>query len=159
MKPTNHNCHLSPSPDKQTPTKRRDRNRKRSKRRAIFCPTHQCYLDSVSQKHTIYADKADQLQSRGITRKKALLLVATKTTIPLTGEWLEAFWCEHCQEKQWYHVHKRDQEYQISLASPELWQQATGVISIQGNPSVSEFTRRQSRCQGSTAVKDFRYIN
>lgn len=157
MKPTNPNSHLALSSETQISTKRR--NRKRSKRRAIFCPIHKCYLDSVSQKHPIYADRPDLLQSRGISRKKALLLVASRTTIPLTGEWLEAFWCEHCQEKQWYHVHKRDQEYQLSIAPPELWQQATGVISIQGNPSVSEFTRRQSRCQGSTAVKDFRFIN
>jgi hypothetical protein len=144
--------------DQPTP-KRRDRNRKRSKRRPIFCPIHQCYLDSVSQKHSIYADKADLLQSRGVSRKKALLIVATQTTVSLDGEWLEAFWCRCCQETKWYHVRKCDREYQLSLASPELWQQATGVLSIHGNPSVSEFTRRQSQCHGSTAVKDFRYVN
>ncbi|WP_071932319.1 hypothetical protein [Picosynechococcus sp. PCC 8807] len=163
MKPINRNSHpVSPdnrSSGKQSSTKRRDRHRKRSKRRAIFCPIHQCYLDSVSQKHRIYADQPDHLQSRGLSRRKALLLVATKTTVPLDGEWLEAFWCKCCQETKWYHVRKCDREYQLSLASPELWQQATGVISVQGNPSVSEFTRRQSQCQGSTIIKDFRFVN
>ncbi|MBV5259701.1 hypothetical protein FLX56_14885 [Synechococcus moorigangaii CMS01] len=158
MNLTNQKHHSSRNSDKQPSTKRRDRNRKRSKRRSIFCPIHQCYLDSVSQKYPIYADRPDLLQNRGLSRRKALLLVATRTTVPLNGEWLEAFWCKCCQDTKWYHVRKRDREYQLSLASSELWQQATGVISHQGNPSVGEFTRRQSQCHGSTIVKDFRFI-
>ncbi|NEO42597.1 MAG: hypothetical protein F6J90_42290 [Moorea sp. SIOASIH] len=43
---------------------RRERNRKRSKRRAIFCPIHRCYLDSVSQKYRLFADRAGQLMQR-----------------------------------------------------------------------------------------------
>lgn len=159
MKLTNQKHNSSRNSDNQPSTKRRDRNRNRSKRRAILCPIHQCYLDSTSQKYPIYADRVDLLQNRGISRRKALLLVATRTAVPLQGEWLEAFWCRCCQETKWYHVRKQDHKYQISLASPELWQQATGVISAQGNPSVGEFTRRQSQCRSSTTVRDFRYVN
>lgn len=139
--------------------RRCDRNRKRSKRRAIYCPIHGCYMDSVSQKYGLFAQQAGQLQQRGMRRKEAMILVAAKTTVSLEGEWLEAFWCEECQEKQWYHVHKRESKYNLSLAPAELWQQATGVIDPHRNPSVGEFTYRQSRTMGGHTVKDFWIMN
>ncbi|MBD1845963.1 hypothetical protein H6F89_21625 [Cyanobacteria bacterium FACHB-63] len=139
--------------------KRCDRNRKRSKRRSLYCPKHGCYLHSVSQKHPIYADCAEQLQQRGLTRRHALLAVATRTTVMLQGEWLEAFWCDECQAREWYHVRRlENNQYEVSIAPPELWQQATGVIQPQGNPSVSEFTRKSSRRTTYQGVKDFSCI-
>jgi hypothetical protein len=142
-------------------TQRRcDRNRKRSKRRSIYCPIHGCYLDSVSPKQPIYADRAEHLQQRGvISRKTALMLVANQNTVSLTSEWLEAFWCQHCQSTTWYHVRKvSDRAYELSPAPRELWQRAQGVIDPNGNPSVGEFTRRQARILGFNGIKDFRYI-
>ncbi len=139
--------------------RRCDRNRKRSKRRAIYCPIHGCFMDSVSQKHGLFTQQAGQLQQRGIARREAMILVAAKTTVSLEGEWLEAFWCEECQQKQWYHVHKQESKYNLSLARAELWQQATGVIDPHRNPSVGEFTYRQSRTMGSHTVKDFSTMN
>ena len=65
--------------------KRCERNRKRSQRRAIHCPIHGCYIDSVSQKHGLFAEQAGQLQERGIPRREAMILVANKTTVSLTG--------------------------------------------------------------------------
>lgn len=144
--------------------RRCDRNRKRSKRRSIVCPIHGCYLDSVSQKHPLFADRAGQLQQRGVNRRSSLLLIATHTTVPLTGEWLEAFWCEECQKTQWYHVRRREGDgsqaatYDVSLAPPELWQQAIGIIHPHGNPSVGEFTRRQSRMANYSHLKDFIFV-
>ncbi|MEA5503134.1 hypothetical protein VB735_08445 [Halotia wernerae UHCC 0503] len=139
--------------------RRCDRNRKRSKRRAIYCPIHGCYIDSVSQKYQIFADQPSQLQQRGMNRRNALMLVATKTTVSIEGEWLEAFWCEECQQKKWYHVCKSDERtYELSLAPQELWQQVTGVIDPQGNPSVGEFTRRHSRLVGYHGMKDFQFV-
>ncbi|NEO17410.1 MULTISPECIES: hypothetical protein [unclassified Moorena] len=137
-------------------TKRCQRNRKRSKRRAILCPIHGCYLDSVSQKYRLFADRPGQLQQRGVKQKYALMLIASKTTVALEGEWLEAFWCSQCQETKWYHVCKSgDRIYKVSLAPAELWQQVTGVIDPNGNSSVGEFTRRQSKRIGFYGVKDF----
>lgn len=142
-----------------TGTKRRDRNRKRSKRRAIYCPTHQCHLDSVSQKHPLFADKVGQLQQRGLSAKRSRLALSCRGTVPLQGEWLEAFWCDHCEETKWYHVSKiGDREYTARPAPRELWQQVPGVLQPTGNPTVSEFTRRQARAHMSTAVKDFGFI-
>jgi hypothetical protein len=138
------------------------RNRKRSKRRAIYCPIHGYHLDSVSQKYSLFADRAEQLQQRGMNRRNALMLVASKTTVPLEGEWLEAFWCPECQATHWYHIHKRDYKgriiYELMPAPAELWQQASGLIHPHGNPSVGEFTRRQSRLIGFQGLKDFQHV-
>lgn len=103
-----------------------------------------CYLDSVSQKHAIYADQVEQLRQRGFTHKIASLILANRTTVGIQGEWLEAFWCSHCQDKQWYYVRKQDNRYLVCLAPTELWQNAAGVILPQGNPSVSEHTQRSA---------------
>jgi hypothetical protein len=87
------------------------------------------------------------------------MLVAAKTAVPLEGEWLEAFWCEDCQDTKWYHIRKSESVYQLSLAPAELWQQATGVINPHRNPSVGEFTFRQSQVIGGNTIKDFWVIN
>ncbi len=139
--------------------KRCDRNRKRSKRRGIYCPKHECYLHSVSQKHPIYADRAEQLQQRGLARRHALLAVASRTTVMLSGEWLEAFWCDECQMRQWYHVRRlENNRYEISIAPPELWQQATGVTSPHGNPSVGEFTQKFAHKTEYQAIREFHFM-
>jgi hypothetical protein len=135
-----------------------NRNRKRSKRRGVFCPTHGCYLDSLSQKHTLFADQVEQLHDRGINRKHAMLLFASRTTVALSGEWLEEFWCPQCQSRNWYHVHLKDNVYQMELAPQELWQQATGVSDPTGNPSVGEFTRNSAKrndyqCNGNKSMR------
>ncbi|NJM98295.1 MAG: hypothetical protein HC800_15065 [Phormidesmis sp. RL_2_1] len=139
-------------------TKKR-RNRKRPKRRAIYCPIHGCYLDSVSQKHRLYADKEEHLQARGMGRRASVRVMANYTTVPLVGEWLEAFWCEECQANEWHWVRQiEDKTYELSKIPADLWQQAQGVILPNGNPTVSEFTRRQSRRINATSVKDFAMV-
>jgi hypothetical protein len=140
--------------------RRCDRNRKRSKRRAIYCPIHGCYLDSVSQKHRLYTDNAKDLQQRGMGRQRALLLLASHTAVSLESEWLEAFWCEDCQQRRWYHVRKLgDRQYSVEPAPVDLWQQAERMIHPDGNPSVGEFTRRQARRVGYHGIKDFAAIH
>lgn len=127
-------------------TYRRNRNRKRSKRRAIYCPIHSCYLDSASQKYSLYADKAEQLQQRGLSKRKSRTVISSHKTVLLSGEWLEAFWCGDCQAQEWYHVCRDSTgKYSVSMAPRELWQQVEGVRSERGNPSVGEFTLRQAR--------------
>lgn len=135
--------------DKQEPRKR---NRKRSKRRGTYCPVHGCYLDSVSQKYPLFASQVGQLQQRGISRKNAQILITDQTAVPLQSEWLESFWCEYCQTTKWYRVHKEENDYEISVAPPELWKSVSGVIDPYGNPSVSEFTKRQSRMMQFTRI-------
>jgi hypothetical protein len=120
---------------------------------------HSSCLHSVSQKFPLYADRADQLQQRGVGRRAALMVVATQTTVLLKGEWLEAFWCDQCQQTQWYHVRRvENARYEVSLAPAELWQHAIGVVNPQGNPSVSEFTREQARMGRYSKIKDYQFV-
>jgi len=128
------------------------RNRKRSKRRPIYCPEHGCYLDSTSRKYNLFADRSEHLQQRGISRKRSLFVFSSYTTVPLAGEWLEAFWCDECQEAQWFHVRKREgQPYDLSIAPRELWMQVGSVPYPTGNPSVSDFTWQRARGGRSTS--------
>lgn len=132
------------------------RNRKRSKRRAIYCPTHGCYIDSVSQKHRLYADKAEHLRERGMSRKTSVMVMASYTTVPLVGEWLECFWCDECLQNEWYWVKLLESgAYELSRIPEDLWQQAQGVILPSGNPTVSEFTRKSAKRANYYGVKDF----
>ncbi|MDJ0674960.1 MAG: hypothetical protein QNJ36_06205 [Calothrix sp. MO_167.B42] len=139
--------------------RRCDRNRKRSKRRAIYCPIHTCYLDSVSQKYPLFADSPEKLQQRGVNRQETLMLATFKTAATLNSEWLEAFWCKDCQKTKWYHIHKSSTNtYEVAVASPELWQQALKVAYPHGNPSVSEFTSRNSRTMNYLGHQNFNKI-
>lgn len=116
-------------------------------------------MDSVSPKYPLYADKAEHLQQRGLSRKRALSLMAAQTTVPLEGEWLEAFWCPLCQQRNWFHVHRLNPStYNLSFAPGVLWQQVSGVIHPHGNPSVGEFTSRQARLTTFGGLKDFQRI-
>ncbi len=135
------------------------RNRKRPKRRNIFCPLHECYVDSVSKKYHLFDDRPGQLQARGVSALSAQLLIKSHTTIGVTGEWVEAFWCDSCQKTEWYHVYKTgDRSYELSLAPSELWQSVGGVVHPNGNPSVGEFTRNAARMKGYQGLKAFNTI-
>lgn len=139
--------------------RRCDQNRKRSKRRAIYCPIHECHLDSVSPKYRLFADCANQLDQRGVPRKNALLLIATRTAVPLQGEWVEAFWCDQCQQTKWYHVRKgENRTFRVSIAPRNLWQYVTRAIDLEGNPSVGQFTRKNARMVGNAGIKNFKFV-
>lgn len=139
--------------------RRCDRNRKRSKRRQIYCPIHGCPLDSASQKYWLYTESPEQLRQRGISRRVALMLVATETAVKLDNEWIEGFWCPECQVLSWYHVRLlAPRQYALSTVKPELWEQAAGVIRPEGNPSVGAFTRRQARANNYGGIRDFKFV-
>ena len=119
------------------------RKRKHSKR-AIYCPIHNCSLDSVSQKYQLYADSPEHLQQSGVGKRSAQMLISAQGSVTLNREWLEKFWCSSCQESNWYHIRKCLSTYQCNVAPREMWQRAVGVSDPQGNPSVGEFTRRHA---------------
>lgn len=147
-------------------SRRCDRNRNRSKRRAIYCPVHGCYMDSTSRKYSLFADQPEQLRQRGMKRLSALLVIKSYTAVPILGEWLEEFWCPDCQERRWYHVRKYDNPelrsgqsgYALTPAPEVLWQQVSGVVHPGGNPSVSEFSRKAARSSSYIGVKGFQFI-
>jgi hypothetical protein len=113
----------------------------------------------MSKKYYLFADRPEQLQARGLNLSVSQILIRFHTTVSITGEWLEAFWCDHCQKTQWYYVCKNsDRTYEISLAPDELWQRVTGVVHPNGNPSVGEFTRREARVNQYQGIKAFNTI-
>jgi hypothetical protein len=139
--------------------------RRRSQRRMILCPEHGCYLESASPKYPLFADQPQQLQARGVARLNAQLLLSQQTAVSLQGEWLECFWCTECQNTCWYHVRRSTAaagggrcRYDLSRVPPELWQRSTGTIHPMGNPSVGEFTRRQSRMVKYNQLSDFQFM-
>ncbi|QDZ41549.1 hypothetical protein FRE64_14365 [Euhalothece natronophila Z-M001] len=135
--------------------RRCDRNRKRSKRRAIYCPHHGCYLDSVSQKYPIYADRPEHLQEQGMTKKTATLVLATRTAVR-TNVWIEAFWCPECEAVTWYLVERNsDRSFKVSPVPRGLWERMEGAIDPFGNPTVSEFTRKQAKRLTDRLYKDY----
>lgn len=150
---------MSQGMNRENKSLRCQRHRKRSQRRKIFCPDHGCYLHSVSPKRRLFADRPEQLRQKGISRKHAMMLVARQTAVLLEDEWLEAFWCDQCQDTKWYHVCREDQRvYRVKLASLALWQRVQGVVHPAGNPSVSEFTRRNARMLGDYGLRQFNFV-
>jgi hypothetical protein len=146
------------SQSEQIPAKR---SRRRSKRRELFCPRHPDQrLFSVSAKYHLYVTEVSQLMLRGLSKRKSdELLAAFNRVLPLTGEWIECFWCEHCQASRWWYVKRHeDQDYTLSPVPRELWEQATGVIRVEGNPTVSDFSRRHARATGVTGMRQYRFI-
>jgi hypothetical protein len=123
----------------------RNRKRPRAGGRQICCPVHGCRIESVSQKHPLFAETREQLREHGVSGRQAALLLRGGVA-PLQNVWLEAFWCSECQQSRWYRVHKLEGEYHVIEAQVELWKRSIGTIDPNcSNPSVGEFTRREAR--------------
>ncbi len=135
------------------------RRRTRGQRRALVCPWHGSRLDSASQKYYLYLDQAGQLQVRGIGRHTARMVLAVHGQVPLRNEWLECLWCRDCQQRRWYHVvRNEDCSHDLRPAEERLWQQVSGVINPQGNPTVGQFTRESARATGVHGLKSYRFL-
>ena len=85
--------------------------------------------------------------------------MANHATVALTGEWLESFWCEECQQNEWYWVVRSPEgRYTLKTVPADLWERSQGGILTEGNPTVSQFTRRHSRQPSYRGMKDFSAI-
>lgn len=137
------------------------RPRRRARRRELRCPLHpEQKLFSVSPKHHLYVTDVGQLMLRGLSKRRAdELLAAYRRVLPLSDEWIECFWCDDCGTTSWWHVHRHDRhDYSLSTVPRELWEQATGVIRVEGNPTVSQFSRRQARASGVHGLRQYRFL-
>ena len=151
----------SPTPGHPKPSTRPSRNRRRSKRRQLHCPIHPDQkIVSVSAKHFLYLTDVGQLVLKGFSRRRAdELLAAYNQVLPLTDEWLECFWCEVCGSSSWWHVRRHDRlDHSLSPVCRDLWLQASRVILPEGNPSISEFSRRQARAVGVSGMRQYRFL-
>lgn len=137
------------------------RPRRRPRRRELCCPLHpEQKIFSVSPKHHLYVTDVGQLMLRGLSKRRAdELLAAYRRVLPLTDEWIECFWCDDCARTSWWHVQRHDRHtYSLNKVPRELWEQATGVIRVEGNPTVSQFSRRQARAGGVQGLRQYRFL-
>lgn len=122
------------------------RNR-RPKRRQLFCPAHPDQLiEGNGRKYFLHLLTSEQLRERGMSDKKARLVIAAFPVLVLSNEWLEQLFCPQCGMAHWCHVVREDRvKHSVRWAPRALWEQVAHVDPIQPNPTVSEFSRREAR--------------
>ncbi len=134
-----------PSADTQSAQAQPRRNR-RPQRRQLFCPAHpEQRIEGNGQKYFLHLLTPDELKARGMSHKKAHLVIEAYPVLVLSNEWLEKLFCPQCGGSRWCHVSRVDRElHTVRWAPRDLWQQVAHVDPVQPNPTVSEFTRRSA---------------
>ena len=124
----------------------RPRNR-RPKSRQLFCPKHpDQVIQGNGKKYFLHLLSPDELQQRGISAKKARLIINAYPVLVLSNEWLEELYCPKCGCSEWFHITKLDRiAHTVRLASRDLWQQVAHVDPVLSNPTVGEYTRNAAR--------------
>ena len=122
------------------------RNR-RPRKRELFCPAHpEQRIQGNGKKYYLHLLQPEQLKQRGISAKKAQLIINPYPVLVLSNEWLEELFCPECGTSRWCHVIKHDRiEHTVRWAPRELWEQVAHVDPSVANPTVSEYTRREAR--------------
>jgi hypothetical protein len=126
------------------PTRRRN---SRSKSRELFCPAHsEQRISGNGRKYFLHLVDAEALRQRGMSDKRARLVIQAYPVLVLSHEWLEELFCPQCGSRRWCHVIKQDRiQHTVRWAPRELWQQVAHVDPLVSNPTVSEYTRREAR--------------
>jgi len=124
----------------------RKRNR-RSKSRELFCPAHpEQRVSGNGRKYFLHLVKQEDLRLRGMSDKRARLVIQAYPVLVLSNEWLEELFCPQCGSNHWCHVVRHDRvAHTLRWAPRELWEQVAHVDPCLPNPSVGEFTRRSAR--------------
>ena len=122
------------------------RNR-RPKRRMLFCPAHpEQRIEGNGKKYFLHLLTPEALKVRGMSDKRARLVIAAYPVFVLSNEWLEELFCPKCGGCRWCHLIKHDRvEHSVRWAPRELWEQVAHVDPVVANSTVSEFTRRSAR--------------
>ncbi len=123
------------------------RQRRRPKRRELFCPAHpEQRIEGNGRKYFLHLLSAEELQQRGMAAKTARLVIQAHPVLVLNNEWLEELFCPQCGGSRWCHITKHDRvEHSVRWAPRHLWEQVAHVDPIAANPTVSQFTRREAR--------------
>jgi hypothetical protein len=122
-------------------------SRRRPARRELFCPAHpQQKISGNGTKYFLHLLTPEELRSRGMSDRRARLVINAYPVLVLSNEWLEELFCPQCGQSRWCHIVRHDRvQHSVSWASRELWQQVGRVEPIESNPSVSQYTRREAR--------------
>lgn len=122
------------------------RNR-RPKRRQLFCPAHpEQRIKGNGRKYFLHLVSPEDLKARGMTERKAKLVIQAYPVLVLSNEWLEELFCPQCGSSRWCHISQEGpKEHKVRWAPRDLWEQVAHVDPLVPNPSVSQFTRRSAR--------------
>ena len=123
------------------------RRNRRPKRRALFCPAHlDQRIEGNGRKFFLHLLSPEELQQRGMTAKRAQLVIHAYPVLVLSDEWLEELFCPQCGTSRWCHITKHDRvNHSVRWAPRDLWEQVAHVDPTEANPTVSEYTRRSAR--------------
>ena len=137
------------------------RHKRRSRRRALFCPAHPDQpIQGNGKKYYLHLLQPEQLRQRGFNAKKTQLILNAYPVLVLSNEWLEELFCPKCSSSRWCHVIKHDKvSHTVRWAPRDLWEHVAHVDHIAGNPTVSEYTRRNARCNALKRVNSKRFYD
>ena len=123
------------------------RRNRRPKRRTLFCPAHPDQrIEGNGRKYFLHLLSPEELQQRGMTAKRAQLVIHAYPVLVLSDEWLEELFCPQCGTSRWCHITKHDRvNHSVRWAPRDLWEQVAHVDPTEANPTVSEYTRRSAR--------------
>jgi hypothetical protein len=143
------------------PARPRKRKRGRPKGRQLFCPVHQdTQIGGNGQKYFLHLLQPEELKQRGMSDKRARLVIQAHPVLVLSNEWLEELFCPDCGCSRWCHVVRHDKvRHDVRWAPRDLWQQVAHVQPLVSNPSVSQFTRQAARRTGYKRVDGKRYFD
>ncbi len=137
-----------PSGDQPEPANERPkRRRSRPKGRQLFCPAHpDTAIYGNGRKYFLHLLRPEELKQRGMSDKRARLVIQAHPVLVLSNEWLEELFCPDCGMSRWCHVVRRDKLFHdVRWAPRDLWQQVAHVDPLVPNPSVSQFSRQSAR--------------
>ena len=123
------------------------KRRGRPKSRQLFCPAHpDQQISGNGRKYFLHLLRPEELKLRGMSDKKAKLVIQAHPVLVLSNEWLEELFCPQCGTTHWCHLVRHDRvEHSVRWAPRELWLQVAHVDPLVPNPSVSQFTRLSAR--------------
>ena len=80
--------------DRATPKRQRGG---RSRKRELFCPAHpEQRIEGNGKKYFLHLLSPEELKARGMSHKKAQLVIEAYPVLVLSNEWLEELFCPQC---------------------------------------------------------------